>query len=66
MDPDPCGSGGSGFGSGSATLVEFLEKIRGLIFFWDRFRLSLPGRISVIKKTLDTAVKLYWLFSLSL
>jgi hypothetical protein len=52
MDLDPYGSGGPGFGSGSATLVKLLEKIRRLIFFWDRFRLSLPGRRSIIKKLL--------------
>jgi hypothetical protein len=31
------------------TFSELHEKIRDLISFWDRFRLSLPGRISVIK-----------------
>jgi hypothetical protein len=34
------------------TFLEFHEKIRGKIAFWDRFRLSLPGRISVIKNLL--------------
>jgi hypothetical protein len=30
------------------TFDELHDKIRDLIAFWDRFRLSLPGRISVI------------------
>jgi len=34
------------------TFLEIHEKIRGKIAFWDRFRLSLPGRISVIKNLL--------------
>jgi hypothetical protein len=34
------------------TFSELHEKIRDLISFWDRFRLSLPGRISVIKNLL--------------
>jgi exonuclease III len=34
------------------TFTEIHEKIRGKIAFWDRFRLSLPGRISVIKNLL--------------
>jgi len=34
------------------TFVTIHDKIRDLIAFWDRFRLSLPGRISVIKNLL--------------
>jgi hypothetical protein len=34
------------------TFAELHDKIRDLIAFWDRFRLSLPGRISVIKNLL--------------
>ena len=28
---------------------EILNKIRGLILFWERFRLSLPGRLAIMK-----------------
>jgi hypothetical protein len=34
------------------TFSELHDKIRDLISFWDRFRLSIPGRISVIKNLL--------------
>jgi hypothetical protein len=34
------------------TFTTIHDKIRDLIAFWDRFRLSLPGRISVIKNLL--------------
>jgi hypothetical protein len=40
------------FGPTDPVFEEIHEKIKGLISFWDRFRLSLPGRISVIKNLL--------------
>ncbi len=40
------------FENSDDTFVQIHEKIKGLISFWERFRLSLPGRISVIKNLL--------------
>jgi hypothetical protein len=40
------------FGPHDPVFEEIHEKIKGMISFWDRFRLSLPGRISVIKNLL--------------
>jgi hypothetical protein len=40
------------FGPTDPVFEEIHEKIKGLISFWDRFRLSLPGRISVVKNLL--------------
>jgi hypothetical protein len=40
------------FGPHDPVFEEIHEKIKGMISFWDKFRLSLPGRISVIKNLL--------------
>ncbi len=35
-----------------SNFVNFAEKIRNTILFWERFHLSLPGRIAVVKTLL--------------